>query len=76
MTVEMVDVEGTILREIADSQMQRLDVALTYAFGLRSSETIDWPKVNHAILDRWSLSSLQWIKGQAWKIAGAQHGSR
>jgi hypothetical protein len=64
----MVDVEGTILREIADPWIKRADIAMTYAFGLRSSEEIDWPKINHAIIDRWSLSALKWIKDRAWKM--------
>lgn len=65
-SVAMVDVEGQILREIADSRMKRADVALTYAFGLRQGDPIDWAKVNRAIVDRWSLSALKWIKEEAW----------
>lgn len=68
MHAEMVGVEGAILREIAEPQMKRDDIALTYAFGLRSSEEIDWPKVNKAIMDRWSLSALKYIKERAWKL--------
>jgi len=73
VSVEMVDVEERILREIADPRMKRRDVALTYAFGVRqtgavygTTEQIDWPKVNRAIIDRWSLSALKWIKEEAW----------
>lgn len=70
MYVEMVDVEGTLLREIADTRLKRNDVALTYAYGLRRSciKTIDWPKVNQAILARWSLAGLSYIKTRAWGI--------
>lgn len=68
MHVEMMDIERTLLGEIAEPQMKRADVALTYAYGLRSSENIDWPKVNGAIVDRWSLSALKWIKERAWAL--------
>lgn len=74
MHVEMVDVQGQIMREIADTRMTRDDVALTYAFGIRSrgqSNTIDWPAVNRAIMDRWSLSALKYIKEKAWKLVEA-----
>lgn len=72
MRVEMVDVEGQLLREIADPEMKRADVALTYAFGLRQQDEVDWPKVNRAIIARWSMSALKWIKERAWKhVSGA-----
>lgn len=67
MRIEMVDVEGQLLREIADTRMKRADVALTYAFGLRQQDEVDWPKINRAIIERWSLSGLTWIKTEAWK---------
>lgn len=67
--VSMVDVEGQLLHEIADKRMKRKDVALTYAFGLRGTEVVDWPKVNRAIIERWSLSALKWIKEEAWAYA-------
>ena len=70
-TVQMADFENTILREIAAPEMKRDDAALTYAFGLRNAangEKIDWPKVNAAIIARWSRSALIYIKERAWKI--------
>ncbi len=67
MRIEMVDVQGQLEREIADPQMKREDVALTYAFGLRQRDDVDWRKVNGLIIERWSLSALKWIKTYAWK---------
>jgi hypothetical protein len=67
MRFEMVDVEGQLLSEIADPRMKREDVALTYAFGLRQPNEVDWPRVNNAIIDRWSMNALKWIKTYAWK---------
>lgn len=73
--VEMIDVPGKILEEIADKRMKRNDVALTYAFGLRtlgSSETINWGPINQAIIERWSMAALRYIKERAWKIAAGK----
>lgn len=67
MSIQMVDPQGQLLREVAD----RDDVALTYAFALRQAGEIDWPLVNRAILDRWSLSALKHIKERAWKLVEA-----
>jgi hypothetical protein len=66
--VDLVDPEGTILNEIADPRMKRDDVALTYAFAIRQRAEMDWSKVNHAIIDRWSLSALKYIKERAWRL--------
>jgi hypothetical protein len=46
--------------------MRRKDVAQTYALAIRSSESVDWSKVNTAIINRWSPYALKWIKEQAW----------
>lgn len=72
MHVEMIDPQGQILREIADKRMTRDDVALTYAFAIRQSVArqsarVDWTLVNHAIIERWSLSALKYIKTAAWR---------
>ena len=64
----MVDIEYTLLKEIEDKAMKRNDIVLTYAFGLISSEDIDWPKVNKKIVERWSIDALRYIKNRAWKL--------
>lgn len=66
--IEMADCENQLLREIGDKQFTRRDVAQTYWYAMNSSErkTIDWAKVNGAIIDRWSMHALEWIKYQAW----------
>jgi hypothetical protein len=74
--VTLVDPEGQMLREIADKRMTRDDVALTYAFGLRDAiDAVDWAKVNRAIIDRWSLSALKYVKAKAWRTLGAGPGA-
>jgi hypothetical protein len=67
-TVEMVDPQGTLLRDIADEKMTRDDVALTYAFAIRQASGVNFAMVNAAIMDRWSQSALEYIKGRAWKL--------
>lgn len=67
MNNEEMDPEAKILGQIANPQMKRADIALSYASCIRQRGSIDWPKVNRAITDRWSLSGLSYIKGLAWK---------
>ena len=64
--IELAATTDTLLDEIAMPQTRRRDVAKTYALALRSSNKTDWPRVNQAICDRWSVSALKWIKTQAW----------
>jgi len=69
-TIELTDCTNVLLAEIADDEMKRRDVALTYAMALVARETVGWHAVNKAIIERWSKSGLMWIKKQAWRIAG------
>ena len=64
-----MDCERILLKEIADPKATRDELALTYGLSLCSSEfkTIDWAKVNRAIIERWSMSALLYIKRRAWK---------
>ena len=67
--LELVNCEATLLREIEDRRMKRADIALTYRLVLMSSDgkSVDWKKVNAAIVARWTFAGLHWIKCQAWK---------
>lgn len=69
ISVSMVDPQDVILREIADRSLTRDDVALTYAFCIRQSgeDEIDFPTINAAILERWSMAALRYIKREAWE---------
>jgi len=60
--------EKIILDEIANKVFKRNSIALTYALAMMSSEKVDWAKINQAIVERWSLSGLEYIKKRAWKI--------
>jgi hypothetical protein len=66
--IELAACESVLLQEIGDKRMKRRDVAQTYALALKSSErdSIDWGKVNRAIIARWSMHALTWIKERAW----------
>lgn len=66
--IQMVDPQGQLLREIADEQMTRKDVALTYAFAICQADVVDFHVVNQAIIDRWSMAALKYIKERAWKL--------
>ena len=68
MRIILCDCENVLLEEIARPEMKRRDIALTYGLALVSGEKIDWSKVNQAIIERWSINALIWIKTQAWKI--------
>jgi hypothetical protein len=65
MRMELCCCEQVILGEIASRAMKRRDIAQTYALAMRSREQVDWAKVNGAIIERWSMAGLQWIKEQA-----------
>lgn len=66
MPIELMLCTKTLLWEIANRKMYRKDVAKTYCLALKSSEKTEWRTVNMAIIDRWSISGLEWIKKQAW----------
>lgn len=71
--IVFADPEGYLLEEIADPAMRRIDVAKTYRLILASGEQdrVNWRTVNTAIIDRWSVSALDWIKQFAWKAGDA-----
>lgn len=61
-TVHLADPQGQLLEEIADKSVTRRQVALTYRLAFRDQDKVDWLTVNRAIVDRWSMSALDWIK--------------
>lgn len=67
--INMIGCTDTILREVGCKQATRKDVALSYAMAIKSqadgADSPDWPKINRAILDRWSMSALEFIKKSA-----------
>ena len=68
LTIELAACEAALLREIADTKLYRKDIAATYRQARLSSEcdSINWPKVDRAIIDRWGRSGLEYIERLAW----------
>lgn len=75
LRIELAGCEGTLLREIADPVFKRKDIAATYRLAMMSSDSasLDWGKVNRAIIERWSIAALKWIKEQAHKPGERTH---
>lgn len=71
ITITLANCEDTLMREIADRKITRDSLSLTYAMSICSDEqknkAIDWKRVNDAIIHRWSMSALTYIKVKAWK---------
>lgn len=69
MSIELIDTTATLLREIELPEATRDTLAVTYGLAILSSHPTDWPKVNRAIMERWSRSALEYIKRKAWAQA-------
>ena len=68
-TFTIYDPTGQLLGEIADTRITQRSVALTYRLAMiaeQHGETVDWPKINRAIMNRWSRSGLERVKKMAW----------
>lgn len=65
---ELECITSTIIHEVSVLKLKQADIAKTYALAIKSHEQIDWPKINAAIVERWSRSGLDRIKTMAWKL--------
>jgi hypothetical protein len=66
------DRQADLLYVIRDGGCRRQDVAQTYAAAIvYAPDAVEWATVNAAIIERWSVSGLSWIKSRAWKLAQA-----
>ena len=76
MKIEMMFCEETILQEIADKNFTRDSIALTYAFcrDAKKTQNINFRTINEAIVKRWSLSALGYIKEKAAKLIDEKYG--
>jgi hypothetical protein len=72
--IELADPQGQLLEDIATPAMKRRDVAMTYRLALRSADRVDWPAVNRAIIARWAVSALEWIKAEAFRTPAGEGG--
>lgn len=64
----------TLLQEIHNKKFKRDNIVMTYALALMSTDTTDWKRVNTAIINRWSLSALEYIKNKAWGMIKQKRG--
>lgn len=68
----LADCTETILRAI-DAGLPQREIASDYGLaiisGAHKGDEPDWSVINRAILDRWSMSGLERIKREAWKVA-------
>ena len=72
MYITMGDPENQILREIEEGHTED-SIALTYAFCIRDHQgSVDWGKINKAIMSKWSRIALLRIKQMAWKLIEEQ----
>ena len=56
-----------LISEIMDKKLRRKDIARTYRTAMEiQRDKTDWRKVNQSIIDRWSVSALNYIKKLAW----------
>ncbi len=64
---------ASVVRQECDGrESTRDDVALTYALAIRTHqanvEKVDWGAINRMIIERWSVSGLDYIKKRAWRM--------
>lgn len=69
--IRLCNCEGVLLLEAGTKGITRKSIAMTYRLAMEQEkdpdgEKIDWEKVNRAIVERWSLSGLKFIKNLAW----------
>ncbi len=66
MTPEIMCPEMIIENEIAQGLMH-ISIAATYSLALRkTTEAVDWPRINKAITESFGSDTLTWIKTRAW----------
>jgi len=77
MSMELADPQGQLFAEIGDPAFKIKDVTLTYAMALCSSMApgLDWPRINSAIMNRWSVNALDRIKRDAWRLVKEKEAS-
>ena len=70
MHAVLVNADKVIMEEIANPEMTRDSVALTYAFCLRQRPPghDSYGEINRAIMARWSPSALDYIQRRAWRM--------
>ena len=68
MRIQLVGCTKQLIQEAGTKELKQKNIALTYAMAILSDEEKDWPKINQAIIKRWSKSGLTRVKTMAWKL--------
>lgn len=66
MKIELMNCEENILEEIKHSDITRDLIVSSYYWCIKSTEPVNWKKINQAIIKKWSRSGLLYIKKKAW----------
>lgn len=66
------EIELALLQVVGDKKATEQTVAIYYAAAIRSSEEVDFPKVNAAIKGRWGKRAVERVKERAWETVEAQ----
>jgi len=66
MRITLCDCQATILRELESPRVRRKDIAQTYRLCLESREAVEWGPINAAIIKRWGVPALNYVKRLAW----------
>ena len=76
MKIELMFCEEMILEEISNKETTRDSVALTYAFcrDAKKTQNVNFRTINEAIMKRWTLSALEYIKNEAAKRMDEKYG--
>lgn len=73
MRIEIPNITGFIVGETENKAIKRNGVALSYRIAMNYEhngwQKVDWHRVNTAIIKRWSMSGLIYIKERAHKLA-------
>lgn len=70
--INLVCCTDVILQDLGAAEATQREVALTYAMAIKSqaqgADKPDWPTINKAIITRWNMKALEWIKKRAFDI--------
>lgn len=67
--LRLADPEAGLLAAVADTKLTRAGMAKAYRTVLNdvARDRVNWRTVNEAIVRRWSVTALEWIKREAWR---------
>lgn len=70
---EAAMIEDRFIKMLQSLLCKQVNAALLYSKMLPLRDEINWLKVNQAIIDKWSESSLKKVKTMAWQLIEGSH---